>query len=77
MGRENLNYSRISAKFVGLALGDRKHITDGTPSKMTTYMPMNNCTKFGALDRSVTILHKIGHKQPDYQEKLKRLLWTL
>lgn len=38
-----------------------------TPSEITTYiMPMNNCTKFGALDRSVTIWHKIGHKQPDY-----------
>ena len=30
-------------------------------------MPMNNCTKFGALDHSFIILHKIGHKQPDYK----------
>jgi len=27
---------------------------------------MNDCTKFGALDRSVTIWPKIGHKLPDY-----------
>ena len=29
-------------------------------------MPSSDYTKFGALDRSVTNEHKIGHKEPDY-----------
>ena len=42
-------------KLVGLALGDRKDISDGTTSEINTYILMNNCRKFGALDHSVTI----------------------
>ena len=30
-------------------------------------MPNSDYTKFGALDRSVTNEHKIGHKEPDYK----------
>ena len=42
-------YRILAAKLQNIALGDRKHISDGTPSEINTYISMNNCTKSGAL----------------------------
>ena len=35
--------------------GVKSELAHGTPSEINTYISMNNCTKFGALIRSVTI----------------------
>ena len=35
--------------------GVKIELAHGTPSEINTYISMNNCTKFGALIRSVTI----------------------
>ncbi len=46
-------------------VGVRRELADGTPSEIVIYTLKNNYTKFGALDRSVMIWHKFGHKQLD------------
>ena len=35
--------------------GVKSELAHGTPSEINTYISMNNCTKFGALIRSVTV----------------------
>ena len=35
--------------------GVKSELAHGTPSEINTYISMNNCTKFGALIRLVTI----------------------
>ena len=35
--------------------GVKSELAHGTPSEINTYISMNNCTKFGALIRSITI----------------------
>ena len=37
--------------------GVKNELAHGTPSEINTYISMNNCTKFGALIRSVTVQH--------------------
>ncbi len=74
--RAFLHVPRTLIYFAGIALElyklfmlparARRHSRNGTPSKYLLYTPMNHCTKFGALVRSVTIFF--------YATRL--LIWT-
>ena len=50
-----------------------RHFRKSTPSEYLLYTPMNHCSKFGTLDRSVTIIQKNGLKLLDYSVAMKTI----